>query len=290
MTYAYQTFSSGQVLTGGQAQQIEDNVRDHVHGKDGVGATGIAFQVSSRGAAFSVVSTDAGKLIQCYGDFPITFPTAGSLGGSFGSTFKNCGSGRVALNAASGQYIEGNSCYALAPGEQVTAQVDVQNQLQLIGAQHGIVRLARFIQGVSSFGDIELKHCYPEDFQRYHIRARPVMNASGIFNCTISLDSGSSYLASGYSTSMGGETTQFRLIDGGANSTQAYSEFSWCNVTSKTQNFRGWCVRGATYTDPWTAANSNPGAINAIKISPATSFGSGTIIELYGEGRVRAVV
>jgi hypothetical protein len=34
--YSYQTFSVGQVLTAAQVQQIEDNVRDHVHGVSSV--------------------------------------------------------------------------------------------------------------------------------------------------------------------------------------------------------------------------------------------------------------
>lgn len=34
--YSYQTFSVGQVLTAAQMQQVEDNIRDHAHGADGV--------------------------------------------------------------------------------------------------------------------------------------------------------------------------------------------------------------------------------------------------------------
>lgn len=42
MAYVYQTFSVGQVLTAAQMQQVEDNIRDHVHGEDGVSSpTGV---------------------------------------------------------------------------------------------------------------------------------------------------------------------------------------------------------------------------------------------------------
>lgn len=43
--YSYQTFSVGQVLTAAQVQQIEDNVRDHQHGIDGVSG-GVALLTS----------------------------------------------------------------------------------------------------------------------------------------------------------------------------------------------------------------------------------------------------
>lgn len=36
MSYVYQTFSVGQVLTAAQVQQIQDDARDHVHGQAGV--------------------------------------------------------------------------------------------------------------------------------------------------------------------------------------------------------------------------------------------------------------
>lgn len=36
MSYSYQTFSVGQVLTAAQMTQVEDNVRDHGHGLAGV--------------------------------------------------------------------------------------------------------------------------------------------------------------------------------------------------------------------------------------------------------------
>jgi hypothetical protein len=44
MAYSFQTFTVGQVLTAAQTNQVEVNIRDHVHGVDGVSmATRVAF-------------------------------------------------------------------------------------------------------------------------------------------------------------------------------------------------------------------------------------------------------
>lgn len=288
MSYAYQTFNSGQTLTGGQTQQLEDNIRDHVHGKDGVAAAGVAWQVSSRGTALTVASTDVGKLYECYGDFDVTFPTAGSLGGSFASAFKNLGSGRVALVAASGQWIEGNSLYAMAPGESVIAQSDNSN-LILVGAQHGLVRLARFA-AVGSLANAEIKHFYPGDFEQIIVRQRGAFSATAVLQAEISLDSGSSYLASGYTNTMTGATTLWALNDGGVGSVAAFSEFTYSPNPALGTVARGLSIRGTTALE-YNLTNSNVGIVNAMRFSPsAGSFQSGMVVEVFGRGRIRAVI
>lgn len=52
MTYSFQTFSVGQVLTAAQVNQIEVNIRDHAHGSGSVNGT--------MGDTLSLVSADAG--------------------------------------------------------------------------------------------------------------------------------------------------------------------------------------------------------------------------------------
>lgn len=47
MSYSYQNFSFGQVLTSAQMQQVEDNIRDHVHGQDGVSDAILAGSISA---------------------------------------------------------------------------------------------------------------------------------------------------------------------------------------------------------------------------------------------------
>lgn len=41
MAYVFQTFTVGQVLTAAQMNQVEVNVRDHVHGQNGVSAVNL---------------------------------------------------------------------------------------------------------------------------------------------------------------------------------------------------------------------------------------------------------
>lgn len=47
MAYSFQTFSVGQVLTAAQVNQIEVNVRDHVHGVGGVVSIGHLFSAGT---------------------------------------------------------------------------------------------------------------------------------------------------------------------------------------------------------------------------------------------------
>jgi microcystin-dependent protein len=62
MAYSYQTFSVGQVLTAAQVQQIEDNIRDHEHGQDGVNdSLAPGFVMAYAG------STEPDGWIFCYG-------------------------------------------------------------------------------------------------------------------------------------------------------------------------------------------------------------------------------
>jgi len=43
MAYSFQTFTTGQVLTAVQMNQVEANVRDHTHGSSGVNANFVSF-------------------------------------------------------------------------------------------------------------------------------------------------------------------------------------------------------------------------------------------------------
>ena len=53
MAYSFQTFTVGQVLTAAQTNQVEINIRDHVHGVDGVSmATRIAKVTRQSSALF----------------------------------------------------------------------------------------------------------------------------------------------------------------------------------------------------------------------------------------------
>jgi len=290
MAYTYQTFGSGAVFTKSQAQQIEDNIRDHRHGVDGVGASGASWQVSSTAASQAIASTDAGKMFKCYGDLNLTFATAGTLGLSFGAAFVNAGSGRVALTAASGQWIHNNSVYALCPGEGVVVQSD-GTELIVVGGQDS-AKLCRVVT-TGSVANIELLKCFPDDFMYYEMIAYPNLNAAGLFQMQLSATSGSSYATAGYANTTGGQTTVGNLTLTNTNSRAivlSKVEFNNSSHVSSVRNvFHAYSLHGTINTDDNRFyTTSLLGLVNAIKlINDGGGFNAGSIVELYGIGRTR---
>ena len=290
MAYAYQTYGSGAVFTSAQAQQIEDNIRDHRHGVDGVGASGASWQVSSTSTSQGIASTDAGKLFKCYGDLALTFATAGTLGTAFGAAFVNVGSGRIALTAASGQWIHNNSVYALCPGEGVVVQSD-GTELIVVGGQDN-VKLCR-VATTGSVAAIELLKCFPGDFMYYEVITFPNMNGAGLLQMQVSSDSGSSYLAAGYANTTGGQTTVGNMTLTNTNSRNVVlSKVEFGNnphTNSITNVFHAYTLHGLINTDDNRFYTSSlRGMVNAIKIlNSGGGFLDGTISELYARGRVR---
>jgi hypothetical protein len=290
MAYAYQTFGSGQVFTAAQAQQIEDNIRDHQHGVDGVGPSGAAWTTQSVNAAFGLASTDAGKLYKCYGDFPISAAAAATLGAGFGAAFKNVGSGRIQLNATSGQFIDNHSYYAICPGEGIILTSD-GIELTVVGGQDA-AKLCRVVT-TGSIAAIELLKCFPGDFMWYNLVVFPNMNGTGLLQMQVSSDSGSSYLAAGYGNTTGGQTTVGNLTLTNTNSRQIrFSTVEFGNnphMNSIANVFHAYSIHGTINTDDNRFyTTSLRGMVNAIKlINDGGGFLDGAIAELYGRGRVR---
>jgi hypothetical protein len=292
MAYTYQSFTSGQIFTGAQAQQIEDNIRDHKHGVDGVVAAGAAWVTTSTNVAFSTASTDAGKLFKCFGDFSVTFAAAATLGANFGAAYVNCGSGRVQLTAASGQFIHQHSYYALAPGEGVIVSSD-GIELEVVGGSDK-VRLQR-VTLAGSAANITLDRLYPNDFRFYEIVATFHQTTTGEVTYRFSQDSGSSFLATGYSDATA-NTTLLTLRNGGTSSAQMI----WANIKF-TNNYLTDSMGVSMMSDllyhsgGGFAELHNYGGqvtakaqINAIQFSvSAGGFLPPTNIELYGYGRLR---
>lgn len=293
MTYAYQSFSSGQILTDGQSQQIEDNIRDHIHGKDGVAASGLSWDVTSKGSAFSIASTDAGKLFKVYGDFDVSFAAAATLGANFGAGFVNAGSGRVALTAVAGGFIHQHSYYALAPGEGVVVNSDA-TELVVIGANEN-VRLARHV-AVGSMAQIDMTRLYPGDFTAYELLCKPNIESGALVPVLrYSLDSGSSYLATNYNGTFG-DLTSIRFMDTTISSTQGFlARLAFANgQRSMSVCMQGHTMRGTganLFVDggQFIGYNTGAGLVNALRFmfTVTGAYGSGSVFELYGRGRVR---
>lgn len=301
MSYSLQTFSSGQVFTSGQAQQIEFNIRDHRHGVDGVGISGASFEVTSKGAAFSVASTDGGKMYTCYGDYQVDFATAGTLGANHATAFKNVGSGRIVLAAAVGGYIEGSSYFCLTPGETVIAQSG-GDQIHLTGNVHGPARLARILL-TSSMAQIDLTRMYPGDFARYELLLKPQLNSLGVVMLRYSVDSGSTFVSANYTDTYG---TGNSIRIGGANMNSAQCAFAICRFKndetsmSVVMNIEAIRLTATTPTEERQIGANTAlfGMINALRIiAPASTAGanvgsmqSGSVFELWGYGRPRITV
>lgn len=290
MSYQYQTFSSGQIFTGAQAQQIEDNIRDHVHGKDGVGASGASWAATSKGAAFSITSSDAGTLFKCWGDFAVTCPAAATLGGVFGAGFVNCGSGRISINAASGQWINGNSCYALTPGEGIVLTSDTI-ELEVIGGRDRAC-LARYVQTVNSLAFVPLTTLFPGDFTRYMLYIQPNTQTGGLIQMQVSMDSGSNYMSTNYANTTGAQTNCVNITFFNTTSRDCrWATVEFTNgdaVQSASMHFNTMAIRANNSQDLGIGRITSAGVINALRLlRDAGFYQAGTRMELWAEGRVR---
>lgn len=292
MAYAYQTFSSGQIFTASQAQQIEDNIRDHRHGLNGVAAAGAAWTTVSKGATFSIASTDAGTLFKCWGDFNIDFATAATLGANFGAAFVNAGSGRVALVANSNQWINGNSLYSLTPGEGVIVTSD-GTELDVLGGLNR-ARLFYYEQTATSLATIPVTRLYPGEFHHYVMNIQPILTTPGDGSNTgfrISTNSGSSYQTANYSNSASGDTTACWFFNTAWGSLQVlFITAQFPNKQSFGQQFYVDAFhlvtggRGETYS--LNTAVTTP--INALQLyRNSGAFLAKTRVEIWGEGRIR---
>jgi hypothetical protein len=289
MAYQYQSFGSGAVFTGAQAQQIEDNIRDHRHGVDGVGASGAAWTSSSKGAAFSIVSTDAGTLFKCWGDFAVTCPAAATLGSAFGVAFVNCGSQRVVINAASGQFVANNSCYALTPGEGVVLTSD-GIELDIVGGRDRACVSRIFTTGSLAVVDCKI---FGGDFSLYRAILMPNGNGAGLYQMQVSIDSGASFIASNYGNSTGAQTTCVNLSYFNTTSRDMiYASAEFCNnpeaMKSAQLHFTTFAYRAGALDSGFARIAAPVGLVNALRfLRNGGSFDPGTRIEVWAEGRVR---
>lgn len=291
MSYQYQTFSSGQIFTGAQAQQIEDNIRDHVHGKDGVGASGASWATTSKGAAFTLTSADAGTLFKCWGDFAVTCPAAATLGGVFGAAFTNVGSGRVAINAASGQWIAGNSCYVLTPGEGVVLVSDTI-YLDVVGGRDRAC-LARYVQTASSLAQFDIRFA-GEAFNYIRVLLIPSTQTGGLNQMQVSIDSGQNFIAANYSNSTGAQTDRINLTFFNTTSRDCiYARSEFPNnadlFKSAQMHFENIGYRTGAQDIGFTRITTPlGGAVNALRFLRNGGFyDTGTRVEIWGEGRIR---
>lgn len=128
-----QTFSFEQVLTAAQMNQVEVNVRDHVHGRDGVGSTGLNFPRTAQAAGFTAQAGNNGQLYECSGTFTIDFDAAATLGAGWAITVYNTDSGDITLDPSGAETIDGDSTFAVPNGGVVCVYSDGSNLQILYG-------------------------------------------------------------------------------------------------------------------------------------------------------------
>jgi hypothetical protein len=290
MPYAYQSFTSGQVLTGAQMQQVEDNIRDHKHGLAGVGVVGLGYNVSSKGGAFSVAAADHGTLFLAAGDFDISMGAAGSLGATFGAGFKNIGSGRIAIKPNGSQLIDASSYFVLAPGEMVNVYSDAIG-LGTFGNSLGPKQLWD-TGNIVSLTNVDITRLYPGDFGKYELTIEQMtVTANCEIRVLVSQDSGSSFIAAGYSDETTADTTFGVLTPSAIGSVQfVYGQIEFANrwaptiplgaARYKTVQLAGG-VSGVNRTTRWPITSQ----LNAIRIfTTAGNFSAGRI-QLWGYPR-----
>ena len=263
MTYSYQTVSSGQVLTAAIYQQTEDNIRDHFHGRAGVGVVGLGYNVSSKGGSFSVAAADHGTLFLAGGDFDISMAAAGSLGATFGCGIKNIGSGRLAIKPNGSQLIDATSYFVLTPGEMVNIYSDGIG-LGTFGSSFG-PKLLWDTGPITSLVNIDVLSCYPNDFAYYELVAQQlVVNANNQVRIQVSVDSGSSFLSASYADEVTADTTFHRWSSVNVGSTQfMYGSVLFSNNAMTSIN--GNAVRYSS------GENSGPGGTSRVNKWPVTT-------------------
>ena len=120
MTYSFQNFSVGQVLTAVQMDQVEANIRDHIHGRDSVVLSGLSWRYSNKTANYTIVADDIGTLFSCSGTFTLTLPAIANVASGWSITVHNRGTGLVTVEGNAAETIDGQANIIVGAGGSAT--------------------------------------------------------------------------------------------------------------------------------------------------------------------------
>lgn len=140
MAYSKQTFTFEQVLTAAQCNQLETNIADHVHGRNSVGKTGLAWPLTTKTASFAVGATDVGGIFSCANSIGVSLPAAATAGAGFAVTLVNIGSGAVTVFPNGSERIDGLTSVLLAGNRSVVLHTD-GNQFFRLGSTSGLTTI-----------------------------------------------------------------------------------------------------------------------------------------------------
>ena len=129
--------------------------------KGNTGATGngnVAYVAKT--SAYTVVSTDAGKLIDCTsGTFTLAFQAAASLGANWATYIRNSGTGTITLDPNGAETIDGVATYTLRAGKTILVQCN-GSTLRVVFVTGELVELpvlsaqAATLSGLSNLGAV----------------------------------------------------------------------------------------------------------------------------------------
>ena len=197
MSYSFQTFSLEQVLTSAQMNQVEANVRDHIHGRSGVLRTGISWPRTAKTAAFTALAADVGELFDITsGTFTVSFDPAATLGAGWAVTIANTGSGQITLDPDSTETIDGETTKTVFSDTTLAVWSDGTN-LHTGPGGGGAWRLIE-TQVASNDANLSFTTGITTIFETYAIVWSAILSASidQVFVLVVSTDGGSTYLES----------------------------------------------------------------------------------------------
>lgn len=116
---------TGSTVTEAQFKQAITDQREFLAsllGADGAIATALATMgalvsgILTKTAAYTVVTADRGRLIDCSGTWTLSLSAAASLGSGFAFAVCNSGSGTITIDPNASETIDGSNTITLAPG------------------------------------------------------------------------------------------------------------------------------------------------------------------------------
>lgn len=209
MSYSFQSFASGQIFTAAQANQIEESIASHRHGILSVGISGLSWAVGSLETGVTITQRDNLKNYAVTENITIGFNPVAVLGSTFGVGFTNIGSGRVVLAAAAGEFIGPSSQFVLTPGSNISVHGGA-TQLSLFGHTTGEFLLFADEQVGSKAVTQTIPFPWMCDFNAFRFKIGPTLVTSAATNpvpailLQWSVDSGSSFIETGYELCGGG--------------------------------------------------------------------------------------
>ena len=107
---------------------------------------------ATKTAAYTVTSTDRGKVIACDGSFTVTLPDAGGVGSGFAVAIANYGGGTITVDPFSAQTIDGAGTKTLSANTMMVACAVAGEWLSVGGVDAASTSKAGIVQLVDSYG------------------------------------------------------------------------------------------------------------------------------------------